>query len=122
MRPCAAGVTLLCGLDGSAIGDPARDYKRLSSQIAHHVDWQACIEALSENNAVAALELGPGTALSRIAASLLSDFPCRSVEDFRTTVVKTGQGQLHPARIGEAFRWLSFFLAALIALRALVVR
>ncbi len=84
MRPCTPGVTLLCGLDGSAIGDPARDYRRLSSQIAHHIDWQACLEALSEYNAVAALELGPGTALSRITASLLPNFPCRSAADFRT--------------------------------------
>ncbi len=84
MRPRTAGVTLLCGLDGSVIADPVRDYRRLSSQIAHPIDWQACLEALSENNAVAALELGPGTALSRITTSLLSDFPCRAAADFRT--------------------------------------
>lgn len=83
-QPCTAGITLLSGLDGSPIGDPESDYKRLSSQIDHNISWQACLEALDENNAVAALELGPGTALCRIAANLSTDFSCRSTEDFRT--------------------------------------
>jgi [acyl-carrier-protein] S-malonyltransferase len=48
------------------------------------VQWAACLHACVEAGATAFLELGPGRALSEMAASAHPHATARSLEDFRT--------------------------------------
>jgi malonyl CoA-acyl carrier protein transacylase len=51
---------------------------RLACQICTTVDWAACLESCRAAEAGVALELGPGTALSRMAAPFFPvGFPAR---------------------------------------------
>ncbi len=54
------------------------------SRFSHTVQWAACLEGCVEAGASTFLELGPGRALSEMAASAYPDIPARSLEDFRT--------------------------------------
>jgi [acyl-carrier-protein] S-malonyltransferase len=75
---------LLSGIDSSTIHDMEAGIDHLARQISTPVDWAACLESCRSAGAQAALELGPGTALSRMAAALFPDGRARSVDDFRT--------------------------------------
>jgi [acyl-carrier-protein] S-malonyltransferase len=57
---------------------------KLACQISTTIDWAACLESCRSAGAVAALELGPGTALSRMASPLFPDGHVRAVDEFRT--------------------------------------
>lgn len=83
-RPIAAGTRLLCGLDGGTVPDPARGVAQLAAQIRQTIDWSACLETLSELQVTAVLELGPGTALSRMAAAVMPDLRSRSTAEFHS--------------------------------------
>ena len=61
-----------------------RGIDKLARQISTTIDWAACLESCRSAGAVAALELGPGTALSRMASALFPDGRARAVEEFRT--------------------------------------
>jgi [acyl-carrier-protein] S-malonyltransferase len=75
---------LLSGIDGDAVWDIEAGCKKLASQICTTVNWAACLEACREAGAELALELGPGTALARMAAPLFPADRVRSAEEFRT--------------------------------------
>src|SRR5271163_3099991 len=75
---------LLSGIDGETIGDVETGVEKLSRQICTPIDWAACLESCREAGAELALELGPGRALSHMAAPLLPAGRARSTEDFRT--------------------------------------
>ena len=83
-RPITTGTRLLCGLDGGTVPDPAQGLTQLAAQIRQTIDWSACLETISELQVTAVLELGPGAALSRMAASVMPDLPARSVAEFHT--------------------------------------
>ena len=57
---------------------------RLAQRRAATMDAAACLESCRSAGAVAALELGPGTALSRMASPLFSDGRARTLDEFRT--------------------------------------
>ncbi|MCW5738478.1 MAG: malonate decarboxylase subunit epsilon, partial [Enhydrobacter sp.] len=78
------GVRLLSGLDGNAVQDVESGSAKLAGQIAREIDWAACLDACRASGARLVLELGPGTALSRMAARLFPAGTVRAVEDFRT--------------------------------------
>jgi len=78
------GVRLLSGIDGSSVLDIPAGLDKLAEQISHTVQWAACMEGCVEAGASTFLELGPGRALSEMAASAYPDIPARSLEDFRT--------------------------------------
>lgn len=78
------GYRLLSGIDGSTIHDIKVGIDNLARQISTPVDWAACLESCRSAGARAALELGPGTALSRMAATLFPEGHTRSVDEFRT--------------------------------------
>jgi [acyl-carrier-protein] S-malonyltransferase len=80
----AASVRLFSGIDGSVVANIAAGVDKLAKQISHTVQWAACLEGCAEAGASAFLELGPGRALSEMAASSYRDIPARSLEDFRT--------------------------------------
>jgi [acyl-carrier-protein] S-malonyltransferase len=56
----------------------------LALQTVQAVLWSACMDALAEAGVNAALELGPGSALSRMLAARHRHITCRSVTDFRS--------------------------------------
>ena len=80
----SAGYRLLSGIDGDTIYDMETGIDKLARQISTTIDWAACLESCRSAGAEAALELGPGTALSRMASALFPDGRARAVEEFRT--------------------------------------
>jgi [acyl-carrier-protein] S-malonyltransferase len=78
-----AGCRLLSGIDGGTIHDMETGIDKLARQISTTIDWAACLESCRSAGAEAALELGPGTALSRMASALFPDGRARAVEEFR---------------------------------------
>jgi [acyl-carrier-protein] S-malonyltransferase len=79
-----AGCRLLSGIDGETVLDIETGIYKLARQISTTIDWAACLESCRSAGAVAALELGPGTTLSRMASTLFPDGRARSVEEFRS--------------------------------------
>ena len=79
------GVRLLSGIDGAMVSDPAAGRRNLAAQIASPVRWATCLEACIEAGATAFLELGPGHALSDMAASAYPRVPARSLDQFRSS-------------------------------------
>jgi [acyl-carrier-protein] S-malonyltransferase len=57
---------------------------KLAAQISQTVQWADCLQGCLEAGATTFLELGPGSALSRMSASAYRDVEARSLEDFRT--------------------------------------
>lgn len=78
------GYRLLSGIDGAMVNNIETGIEKLARQISSTIDWMACLESCRSAGAVAALELGPGSSLSRIAAPLFQDGRARAVEEFRT--------------------------------------
>jgi [acyl-carrier-protein] S-malonyltransferase len=79
-----AGYRLLSGIDGETVLDIEAGIDKLARQISTTIDWAACLESCRSAGAVAALELGPGTTLSRMASTLFPDGRARAVEEFRS--------------------------------------
>jgi [acyl-carrier-protein] S-malonyltransferase len=72
-----------CGIDGSWVTTRERAVGALSDQIARTIEWSRCIDALYERGCRVFLELGPGTALSRMVRNRLRPVEARSVDEFR---------------------------------------
>jgi [acyl-carrier-protein] S-malonyltransferase len=70
------------GADNSAGADNA--VVHLARQLAEPIMWMDCMDAFAEQAITAALELGPGSALSRMLAARHGHIECRSAADFRT--------------------------------------
>jgi [acyl-carrier-protein] S-malonyltransferase len=79
-----SGYRLLSGINGETILDLETGIDELARQISTTIDWAACLDSCRSAGAVAALELGPGTTLSRMASTLFPDGRARSVEEFRS--------------------------------------
>jgi [acyl-carrier-protein] S-malonyltransferase len=56
----------------------------LSRQIARRIAWADCLATADELGCTVFLELGPGSALARMASELLPTASARSVADFRS--------------------------------------
>jgi [acyl-carrier-protein] S-malonyltransferase len=81
-----SGYRLLTGIDGETIYDIDSGIDKLAGQISTTIDWAACLESCRSAGVQAALQLGPGTALSHMASALFPDGHARAVEEFRTLV------------------------------------
>jgi [acyl-carrier-protein] S-malonyltransferase len=79
-----AQVRLFSGIDASPVIDLSAGMDKLAEQISHTVQWADCLQGCVEAGASAFLELGPGRALSEMAAIAYPNIPSRSLEDFRT--------------------------------------
>jgi [acyl-carrier-protein] S-malonyltransferase len=82
--PAVGGVRLLSGIDGTPVVQVKAGLDKLAAQISQTVQWADCLQGCLEAGATAFLELGPGSALSRMSASAYRDVEARSLEDFRT--------------------------------------
>src|SRR3954462_5480741 len=65
----APAVPVLAGIDGAPVRSRDRAVATLTRQIAETVNWSACIDGLVEMGGTLLLELGPATALSRLAGA-----------------------------------------------------
>nr|WP_315250212.1 acyltransferase domain-containing protein [uncultured Duganella sp.] len=75
---------VLAGIDAAAVRDQPRAVDTLSRQLAESIRWLACMDAAAEAGITVALELGPGSALSRMLQNRHPHINTRSVADFRT--------------------------------------
>ncbi|MCC5062679.1 malonate decarboxylase subunit epsilon [Xanthomonas campestris] len=75
---------VLAGIDARAVTTPQAVVSSLSAQIARTVRWHDVLVQAAERGARVFLELGPGSALARMARELLPACEARSVEDFHS--------------------------------------
>lgn len=80
--PLSAGTRLISGIDGALVVEPQEGLAKLAAQISQTVLWSECLQSCIEGGATAFLELGPGSALSRMAADAYPSVPARSLDDF----------------------------------------
>lgn len=77
-------VGVLSGVDASVVRTGAAAAVALETQIRRTIDWAACMEAIVGFHPHAVLEIGPGTALSRMLRELDAGLEVRAVDDFRS--------------------------------------
>lgn len=82
--PPPGGARLLSGIDGSPVVDAGAGLDKLAAQISQTVQWADCLQGCIEGGATTFLELGPGPALSEMAAGAYRDISARCLEDFRS--------------------------------------
>jgi [acyl-carrier-protein] S-malonyltransferase len=75
-------VRLFGGSDASPVIDISAGMDKLAEQISQTVQWADCLQGCVEAGASTFLELGPGRALSEMAAIAYPNIPPRSLEDF----------------------------------------
>lgn len=84
-RPFGAPrVPVLSGIAADPVWHPEQAIATLSRQIAEKIRWMDCMDACVEARVTVALELGPGSALSRMLQARHPAIECRSVTDFRS--------------------------------------
>ncbi|MFZ6773383.1 ACP S-malonyltransferase [Undibacterium sp. SXout7W] len=81
--PATTGV--LAGVNASKVFSPASARATLLAQLTQVIEWQECMDQLNEAGIRYALELGPGSALSKMLQARHPHIACRSVDDFRST-------------------------------------
>jgi [acyl-carrier-protein] S-malonyltransferase len=80
----APACTVLAGGSGQEIHDVPSARATLAQQLTHTIRWSSCMDACAEGGVGVALELGPGSALSRMLRERHPHIECRSVSDFRS--------------------------------------
>ncbi len=75
---------LVCDHEAGALFDPARLRHALATQLAETVRWDDCMNAVEERGVRCVLEMGPGSALSRMWTARSSKAPARSIDEFKT--------------------------------------
>ncbi len=80
----AFNVPVIAGIDGRSVRSKTDAIDSLSRQLAEPIDWQTVLETLVELDVTTALELGPGTALSRMLLERAPHVAVRALSDFAT--------------------------------------
>lgn len=75
---------VLSGLSGQVMTKKEQAITVLSRQLVQTIRWDDCMDACAEQGITAALELGPGAALSRMLQARHPHIACRSVSEFRS--------------------------------------
>jgi [acyl-carrier-protein] S-malonyltransferase len=75
---------VLAGVSAARVSGKEAAITLLSRQLAEKIQWDQCMDACAEAGITVALELGPGSALSRMLRARHPAIECRSVADFRT--------------------------------------
>ncbi|MFZ6780319.1 ACP S-malonyltransferase [Undibacterium sp. Ji83W] len=75
---------VLAGINAEKVTEPATIRSSLLAQLTQTIHWHACMDALAENGISHALELGPGSALSKMLQARHPQIACRSIADFRS--------------------------------------
>ena len=74
----------LAGISAAPVSDKEQAVGQLSRQMAEKIRWLACMDACAEAGITYALELGPGSALTKMLQARHPHINTRSVADFRT--------------------------------------
>ena len=74
---------IISAIDGTRYSDSEQGLRILSQQIDHPLDWYLCLETIEEYQPSMVIEIGPGSALSKMVNNVLPHIPCRSWDDFR---------------------------------------
>ncbi|SFI76470.1 [acyl-carrier-protein] S-malonyltransferase [Bradyrhizobium sp. cf659] len=82
--PPRSGARILSGIDAAPVVSLESGLDKLAAQISQTVQWTDCLQACVEAGATGFLELGPGQALSGMAAEIEPALPARSLDDFRS--------------------------------------
>lgn len=80
----AMQVPVIAGISAAPVSTRALAIDTLSRQLAEKIRWLSCMDAAAEAGITAALELGPGGALSKMLQNRHPQIATRSVADFRT--------------------------------------
>lgn len=75
---------VLSGISAHRISGRADAIAALSRQLEEKIRWADCMDACAESGITVALELGPGSALSRMLQARHPHIQSRSVADFRS--------------------------------------
>lgn len=75
---------VVAGISGELVTAIDAAQRMLSRQVAERIRWDDCMDACVEAGAEIVLELGPGSALTRIFHARHPQIACRSLADFRT--------------------------------------
>lgn len=78
------GIPVLTGINAEKVTEPAIIRSSLLAQLTQTIQWHACMDALAENGISYVLELGPGSALSKMLQARHPHIACRSIADFRS--------------------------------------
>jgi len=81
---CKSETAVLAGINAEKTSEPASIRSSLLAQLSQTIHWHACMDALAENGVSYALELGPGSALSKMLQARHPHIACRSIADFRS--------------------------------------
>jgi [acyl-carrier-protein] S-malonyltransferase len=74
--------TVVVGLTGQVLRGTGELRDALAHQIAAPLRWDNCMDTVAERGVRCVLEVGPGTALSRLWNARFSDIPSRSIDEF----------------------------------------
>ncbi|MFZ6735432.1 ACP S-malonyltransferase [Undibacterium sp. Ji42W] len=77
-------IPVLAGINAEKVTEPATIRSSLLAQLTQTIHWHTCMDALAENGISHALELGPGSALSKMLQTRHPQIACRSIADFRS--------------------------------------
>ena len=77
-------IPVLAGINAEKVTEPATIRSSLLAQLTQTIHWHACMDALAESGISYVLELGPGSALSRMLQARYPQIACRSIADFRS--------------------------------------
>lgn len=83
-RWSAQSAPVLSGISGEPVEAADMAIEHLSRQLAEPIRWKECMDACAEFGVTVALELGPGSALSRMLQARQPQIACRSVTEFRS--------------------------------------
>ena len=84
MRTAMPDTRFLTGVSGTVVTDAPAAMQGLLAQTTATVRWSACMDAIAEAGATVALEIGPGTGLTRMLSVRHPHITCRAVDDFRS--------------------------------------
>jgi [acyl-carrier-protein] S-malonyltransferase len=82
--PPRTGARILSGIDAAPVVSTETGLDKLAAQISQTVQWADCLQACVEAGATGFLELGPGHALSGVAAEAAPGVPVHALDDFRS--------------------------------------
>ncbi|MFZ6711590.1 ACP S-malonyltransferase [Undibacterium sp. TC9W] len=77
-------IPVLAGFNAEKVTEPATIRSSLLAQLTQTIQWHACMDAMAESGISHALELGPGSALSKMLQTRHPQIACRSIADFRS--------------------------------------
>lgn len=75
---------VLAGVSGTVVRTREQAISALALQISNPINWMACMRTTIEMGCGVILELGPGSALTKMLQDIFPDISVRSVEDFRS--------------------------------------